>query len=83
MTYNKSLKKTVVASALLLSFVSLNTQASECKGLDNKVCTENAACSWVEAYQRKDGREINAFCRTSTKGRTKISAKSKKALKTT
>lgn len=56
----------VVASmALGLLLLSGNAAAaSVCKGLDNSACDANASCRWVDAYQRKDNRKVNAFCRT-------------------
>lgn len=73
MTNTKLSKNITLAGALLLSIVTLNAQASECKGLTNETCNANKACGWVEGYTRKDGREVNAFCRTSTKGKEKPS----------
>lgn len=63
------------------------TAASACKGLDNKACGGNSACSWVEGYERKDGRKVNAFCRTApgakkaTKAATEKQAKKSSAKK--
>ena len=62
---------TLIASVVSLSAMTFSVQASECKGLDNESCSANAACGWVDSYVRKDGREVNAFCRTSTKGSVK------------
>ena len=73
MTNTKLSKNVAFAGALLLSIVTLNTQASECKGLANQACSASNACGWVEGYTRKDGREVNAYCRTSTKGKEKPS----------
>jgi len=64
------------ASLIVLAGVSLSAQAaSVCKGLDSDACEANVSCSLVAGYTRKDGREVKAFCRTSTKGRVKASAK--------
>lgn len=41
--------------------------ASQCKGLNSKDCAAQASCSWVNAYERKDGKQVNAFCRTKAK----------------
>jgi len=73
MTNANLFKGVFFASTVLLSTITFSVQASECKGLDNETCSTNTACGWVEAYTRKDGREVNAFCRTSTKGRAKVS----------
>lgn len=42
------------------------TQAQEpvCKGMEQADCEEAASCSWVAAYQRRDGIEVSAHCRT-------------------
>lgn len=37
---------------------------SECKGLASSACDESTSCRWVDSYQRKDGRKVNAFCRS-------------------
>ena len=65
-------KGVLMASTLLLSIVVSNTQASEGKGLDSESCNAKASCGWVESYARKDGRQVNAFCRTSTKNRVNV-----------
>jgi len=76
MTNTNLFKGTLIASIISLSAIAFNLQASECKGLENESCIANNACGWVEAYTRKDGREVNAFCRTSTKGKTKAQTNS-------
>lgn len=55
----------------LSSIIGVAGAASQCKGLDNNACTAAETCGWVESYQRKDGREVKAFCRTSSKGQPK------------
>ena len=72
MTQIKFVNSLVIVSAILLSSVSVQA-ASQCKGLDNSACDANAACGWVDSYVRKDGREVSAFCRTSNKGKPKLS----------
>lgn len=48
----------------LLLLASLGTaQASECKGLEEKACGANDACSWIKARTKKDGKEVKAHCR--------------------
>ena len=54
-----------IALALLTSGQA--TAASQCKGLANATCTANSACGWVQSYERKDGKTVNAFCRTKAK----------------
>ena len=65
-----------VSSLLILSMLALATPtnaASQCKGLNIDECNQNATCGWVEGYERKDGRTVKSFCRTSRAG---ISVKS-------
>ncbi len=50
------------AAALLLPSLGV---ASECKGKTQDVCAATAACVWVEGYTRKDGREVNSYCRVA------------------
>ena len=60
----------VISFALLAGMLlaSGNAQAaSQCKGLEDAACSQNASCSWVQAYERKDGRKVSAFCRTKAK----------------
>jgi len=45
-------KTLLVASAVVLSPMSVVNAASQCKGLDNAECNSNSACGWVESYQR-------------------------------
>ncbi len=71
-----------------VSFSGQVSSASACKGLDNAACGSNSACSWVEGYQRKDGRQVKAFCRTkpsfkkSAVKKSAASAKTSAAVKT-
>ena len=67
----------ILAGGLLLS--GQVTAASQCKGLQNEACNEQAnSCSWVQGYERKDGRKVNAFCRAKAKRVTKQVNKSTK-----
>lgn len=59
------------ASVLAVIFMSVGSTAmaaSQCKGLSDAKCGEAASCSWVEGYERKDGRKVKSFCRTKFKG---------------
>lgn len=76
-------KAVSVRGLLALSLLGLSSigsaavAASQCKGLDNTACVASADCGWVESYQRKDGRDVKAFCRTSSKGKSKKVANTK------
>lgn len=66
------IKSVIVASLLSgLMLVTNVNAASACKGLENSACKSNSACGWVNEYQRKDGRKVKGFCRTSTRGKAK------------
>jgi len=53
---------TVAAGMAMLQAVPAH--AGACKGMDEDTCSTSAACRWVDAYQRSDGREIRGYCRT-------------------
>ena len=77
--------KTFIVSLSLLTAASFSGQAfaSDCKGLKTELCASNAACSWVGGYERKDGRQVKAFCRAKPnfKGKDKVVSKAKAAPK--
>lgn len=56
------------ALALSVFMLATTTYAADCKGQAKDICVKNGSCSWVESYKRKDGRTVNGFCRTKTKG---------------
>ena len=47
---------------------------SPCKGLANAACTGNSACSWVNPYKTKKGKQIAGFCRKKAVHSTKAPA---------
>ena len=66
----------LVASLIATAAFSGQSYASQCKGLDNGACSAKASCSWVEGYERKDGRTVKSFCRTKSVAKQKSVAKS-------
>ena len=36
---------------------------SACKGLEQAACEKAADCTWVGAYERKDGKHVSGYCR--------------------
>lgn len=72
-------------TALLAAGLAMSGQvnaASKCKGLESSVCGDTASCSWVQTYERKDGRKVNGFCRTSAKRAAQKAPQAKKATTT-
>jgi hypothetical protein len=53
----------IVAVAALSGAQPLQAAESACKGLVSDACAKNEACSWVDAYKTKKGKQIAAFCR--------------------
>jgi hypothetical protein len=52
-----------LATTLLLG-ASAGAMAVECKGMEKAACeTNEAQCSWVDPYTRKDGVKVNGHCR--------------------
>ena len=71
MTVRKSVLSLSASVIIFFGMLTSAHAASQCKGLNAKACESNASCSLVGGYVRKDGREVKAFCRTSTKGISK------------
>ena len=63
----------------LLLVVPLSVSAADlpvqCRSLPQDACAAEAACSWVEGYTRKDGREVKAYCRKATVRRSQQSSR--------
>lgn len=83
LTFKSTLRTIAFTTVLTLGLASSGQAmaASQCKGLDNSACDSNAACGWVNAYERKDGRKVNGFCRTKSKGGAKKKVEQKAAQK--
>ncbi|MFN3743326.1 MAG: hypothetical protein ACK4TL_01345 [Hyphomicrobiaceae bacterium] len=52
--------------------------ASPCKGLDEKACAANTACTWIKATKTKAGVERKAYCRLKTAPPKKSATPAKK-----
>jgi len=68
---NSIVKPIFISSVLFgLLFGSVQTYAaSQCKGLESSKCDQNASCTWIDGYERKDGRKVSAFCRAKPKSK--------------
>ncbi|GAA6154017.1 hypothetical protein [Pseudoteredinibacter isoporae] len=76
----KTLMTTLLA-VLALSLSSLG-YSKDCKGQSQSACGKSGSCSWVDGYQRKDGKKVKGYCRVSAgKAKNSLSAKSKSAEK--
>jgi hypothetical protein len=76
--------KLVMCTAVLTVSLGLSASAlsAECKGQLQSQCEGSQSCSWVDGYERKDGRSVKGFCRTKSKGgKLNTKTKPKKALK--
>ena len=69
-TTSNSLLTTILLATFLVSSTTSAETPSQCKGLENNACVTANSCSWVEGYERKDGRKVNAFCRTKAKSKS-------------
>ena len=68
------IKLSLFSALLSASLVAGSASAaSKCKGLENSVCGATTSCGWVNTYERKDGRTVKGFCRTSSRGKSKAS----------
>jgi len=55
-----------IAAALCLGVVTMpytSVHAGSCKNLTENNCNTDTKCTWVEGYQRSDGRNVKAYCR--------------------
>jgi hypothetical protein len=69
----------IVSAAIMLSVPA--QAASTCKGLNDNACASAQSCSWIKAYQRKDGINVTGFCRTKSKSASKKAAVKKATAK--
>lgn len=70
MKQSTNIARNLGLTALLAVGLGLSTQvnaASACKGLQADKCDAAQSCSWVNGYERSDGRKVTAFCRTKAK----------------
>jgi len=55
----------LAATAGTIAFGSPVLAASQCKGLAESACTTDDSCRWIGTYERSDGRQVSAHCRTA------------------
>lgn len=46
-----------------LTLASQSALSAECKGMEKSTCEGQDACTWVDSYKRKDGVQVNGYCR--------------------
>ncbi len=75
---NKTIRNSILMASIF-GAISFSGQASagDCKGLENAACSAESACSWVEGYERKDGRLVKSFCRAKPSVRNKLAVQKK------
>lgn len=39
---------------------------NKCKGLSQSTCSAGASCSWVNGYETKKGKKVDAYCRVKS-----------------
>ena len=62
----KLLKSLSIASVMGAMALSGNVLANNvCKGMAENDCAASNACRWVDSYKRKDGRDVQGYCRNS------------------
>lgn len=65
-----------LATAVLLALGTQSALAADspCKGLEKPKCESKDQCTWVGSYKRKDGVQVDGYCRS--KGKRKSSSSS-------
>jgi hypothetical protein len=56
----------LVATVAMTGALALSSQSAlsaECKGMEKSACEGQDACTWVDSYKRKDGIQVNGYCR--------------------
>lgn len=54
-----------LATLLVGITLAAGVQANSCKSLDQPVCESNSQCTWVQGYERSDGRKVASYCRNA------------------
>ncbi len=54
----------VATAAVLLGLSFTAGAASQCKGIEQNACSASSECTWVDSYERKDGRTVAAHCKS-------------------
>jgi hypothetical protein len=65
---------TALATSALLAIGAQSALAADspCKGLEKPQCESKDQCTWVDSYKRKDGVQVDGYCRS--KGKRKSSS---------
>ena len=71
----KNVKFSLISLIIVGTILSMPASfaASQCKGLVKGDCDKLASCSWVDGYERKDGKKVAAFCRSKPQQKAKKS----------
>ena len=70
----KLLKSLSIASVMGAMALSGNVLADNvCKGMAENDCAASNACRWVDSYKRKDGRDVQGYCRNALRNMKDIS----------
>lgn len=57
-------KKAAITVATLVIFPAAFSAENVCKKLSKEQCdVKTQSCTWVESYERKDGKTVAAYCR--------------------
>jgi len=70
----KLLKSLSIASVMGAMALSGNVLAyNVCKGMAENDCAASNACRWVDSFKRKDGRDVQGYCRNAPRNMKDIS----------
>ena len=63
-----------IASVIGAIAISGNVLADDvCKGMAENDCSASSVCRWVDSYRRKDGRDVQGYCRNAPRNMKDIS----------
>ena len=67
----------LLGTSTMIAFSPHTFAGNACKGLQQDACNSEQSCSWINSYQTKKGKTINAYCRNKPKQKTGKTAPSK------
>ena len=59
---SQTIKALAISSLFILGSSSANAESS-CKGSAQKACEQATSCTWVQSYERSDGKSVSGYCR--------------------
>jgi hypothetical protein len=56
--------RTAMMSLGLAMLSSPAMSSSDCKGLAEQACSNEASCTWIDSYKTSKGKTVESYCRS-------------------